>query len=65
MICLNEFNFQTQFIFLSSFSIPVTVANRLKRIQREFLLEGLGEERKFHLVKWGVVCFPVRMGALD
>lgn len=48
--------------FLSLFPIPVTVARRLEKIQREFLWAGMGEERKFHLVKWSVVCSPVRVG---
>lgn len=34
--------------FLSLFPIPVTVARRLERIQREFLWAGMGEERKLH-----------------
>jgi hypothetical protein len=50
--------------FLSLFPIPVTVARRLEKIQREFLWAGMGEERKFHLVKWSVVCSPVRVGGL-
>ncbi|XP_022867983.1 uncharacterized protein LOC111387641 [Olea europaea var. sylvestris] len=51
--------------FLSLFPIPGTMENRLERIQREFLWAGLGEERKFHLINWSVVCSSIRMGALE
>uniref|UniRef100_A0A2N9ED53 Reverse transcriptase domain-containing protein n=1 Tax=Fagus sylvatica TaxID=28930 RepID=A0A2N9ED53_FAGSY len=36
--------------FLSLFPIPVGVAQRLEKIQRDFLWSGVGEEFKFHLV---------------
>ena len=38
--------------FLSLFPIPVGVARKLEKIQRDFLLSGLGEEFKYHLVSW-------------
>jgi hypothetical protein len=36
--------------YLSLFPIPVSVAKKLERLQREFLWSGLGDETKFHLV---------------
>jgi len=39
-----------------SFSIPVNVAKRLERLQREFLWSGMGDEVKFHLVNWHRIC---------
>jgi hypothetical protein len=36
--------------FLSFFPIPVGVANRIDKVQQDFLWSGLGDESKFHLV---------------
>jgi hypothetical protein len=36
--------------YLSMFPVPVSVAKKLERLQREFLWNGLGDETKFHLV---------------
>ncbi|KAG7955591.1 hypothetical protein I3843_11G080000 [Carya illinoinensis] len=49
--------------FLSLFSIPANVAFRLEKLQRDFLWGGLGEEYKFHLVKWKRDVALSRMGA--
>ncbi|KAG2673573.1 hypothetical protein I3760_13G098900 [Carya illinoinensis] len=43
--------------FLPLFPIPANVALCLEKLQRDFLLGGVGEEFKFHLVKWEKVCF--------
>ena len=50
--------------FLSLFPIPVFVAKRIEKIQRDFLWKGLGEEFKFHLVKWDAICSPCMNGGL-
>ena len=61
--------------FLSLFPIPASVANRIKKLQlnflwgglgdeMEFLMSGLGDEPKFHLVKWAIVCTPLSFGGL-
>jgi hypothetical protein len=38
--------------YLSLFLIPVSVAKKLERLQREFLWSGMGDETKLHLVNW-------------
>uniref|UniRef100_A0A2N9JAL9 Reverse transcriptase domain-containing protein n=1 Tax=Fagus sylvatica TaxID=28930 RepID=A0A2N9JAL9_FAGSY len=50
--------------FLSLFPIPVKVASRIDKIQRDFLWGGMGEGKKFHLVNWAQVCQPVHLGGL-
>jgi hypothetical protein len=50
--------------FLSLFPIPSSVAKRIKKIQRDFLWGGIGEEFKYHLVNWRTVCTPLPMGGL-
>jgi hypothetical protein len=49
---------------LSLFPIPSRVANRLERLQRNFLWGGSNEKNKFHLVKWLLVCSPSQKGGL-
>jgi hypothetical protein len=49
---------------LSMFPIPLKVANRLEKIQRDFLWGGIGDEAKFHLVKWNRICTPLHSGGL-
>jgi hypothetical protein len=50
--------------YLSLFSIPVSVAKRLERFQREFLWSGMGDEAKFYLVNWHRICTPIKEGGL-
>uniref|UniRef100_A0A2N9H161 Reverse transcriptase zinc-binding domain-containing protein n=1 Tax=Fagus sylvatica TaxID=28930 RepID=A0A2N9H161_FAGSY len=50
--------------FLSLFPIPAGVANRLEKLQRDFLWSGLGSEFKYHLVSWPKICEPVCSGGL-
>lgn len=50
--------------FLSVFVMPASVRNRLEMLERDFLWEGQGEERKYHLVKWDKVCSVLRVGGL-
>jgi hypothetical protein len=50
--------------FLSVFPIPVSMVNRLEKLQRDFLWGGLNEETKVHLVKWAKICSPMQDGDL-
>ena len=50
--------------FLSLFPIPASVANRIARLQQDFLWGGLGDEPKFHLVDWSTVCTPLASSGL-
>ena len=43
--------------FLSLFPIPVKVANRMEKLQRDFLWSGI-DAPKISLVKWAKVCMP-------
>ena len=46
--------------YLSLFTIPSHVANKIKKIQRDFLWE----DSKVHLVGWDKVCAPKANGGL-
>ena len=50
--------------FLSLFPIPASVANRIARLQRDFLWGGLEDEPKFHLVDWSTMCTLLSSGGL-
>ena len=50
--------------YLSLFPIPRSVALRIDKIQRDFLWDGIGEGKKFHLVNWNQVCQPLKSGGL-
>uniref|UniRef100_A0A2N9IM18 Reverse transcriptase domain-containing protein n=1 Tax=Fagus sylvatica TaxID=28930 RepID=A0A2N9IM18_FAGSY len=50
--------------FLSLFTIPVSVARRIEKLQRNFLWGGMGDAPKYHLVSWDQVCSPIPYGGL-
>ncbi|KAG6698035.1 hypothetical protein I3843_08G001900 [Carya illinoinensis] len=50
--------------FLSLFQVLAGVANRLEKIFRDFLWGGLEDTRKFHLIKWNIVCTHLSCGGL-
>ena len=49
---------------LSLFRMPVSIATRLEKIQREFLWSGDSLARKTHLVNWKTVCTAKKKGGL-
>nr|CAN82775.1 hypothetical protein VITISV_000481 [Vitis vinifera] len=49
---------------MSLFRMPKSVANRLEKLQRDFLWGGGSLERKVHLIKWEVVCTQKEKGGL-
>jgi hypothetical protein len=50
--------------FLSLFPILASVASRIKKLHRDFLWGGIGEEFKYHLVNWSMICSPILEGGL-
>jgi hypothetical protein len=42
--------------FMSLFLLPTNVANRIEKLQRDFLWGGLGDEFKYHPISWTKVC---------
>jgi hypothetical protein len=50
--------------FLSLLPLLVSVAIRMDKIQRDLLWEGMGEEKKYHLVNWNQICQTIRSGGL-
>ena len=50
--------------FISLFVIPIRVAARLEKIQRDFLWEGGGLVNKPHLVKRSIFCMEKQKGGL-
>jgi hypothetical protein len=40
------------------------VANRIEKLQRNFLWDGVGDVFKFHLVSWSNSCSPMSFGGL-
>jgi hypothetical protein len=50
--------------YLSLFPIRMGVANRLDKLQRNFLWGGIGDVAKFHLVNWNRICTPLQSSGL-
>ena len=49
---------------MSMVRMPVAMAKRLEKLQRNFLWGGGALEKKAHLVNWEVVCSGKRLGGL-
>ena len=50
--------------FLSILPMLGKVANRMGKLQRNFLWSGINGDSKFHLMKWAKVCKPMQVGGL-
>ena len=53
-----------QVVQFVSFHYSVGVANRLERLQNEFLWGGTKDEIKFHLVNWARICTLIKSRGL-
>ena len=49
---------------LSLFPIPMGIASRIEKLQRDFLWDGFEDKSKFHLVNWKKACLPLQSGGL-
>ena len=50
--------------FMSIFKMPVRVANRLEKLQRDFFRGDGHENKKVHLINWDMVCKSKKNGGL-
>ena len=50
--------------YLSLIPIPISVARRIEKLDRDFLWGGLGDEHKYHLVNWKHICDSIQYGGL-
>ena len=50
--------------FLSFFKCPIRVVRRIEKLQRDFLWNDHVDKRKYHLVRWDLVCIPIDQGGL-
>eukprot|EP00268_Persea_americana_P058902 TRINITY_DN7173_c0_g1_i2.p1 TRINITY_DN7173_c0_g1~~TRINITY_DN7173_c0_g1_i2.p1 ORF type:complete len:258 (-),score=28.56 TRINITY_DN7173_c0_g1_i2:2111-2884(-) len=50
--------------YLSILNCPISVINKIEKLQWDFLWQGRCEERKFHLVDWSLVCSSKMEGGL-
>ncbi|KAK2656705.1 hypothetical protein Ddye_009757 [Dipteronia dyeriana] len=50
--------------FISIFKIPASVANKVEKLQRDFLWGDGRNKRKIHYVKWSDVCKKKAIGGL-
>ena len=61
---LKSMLFSLSTYFLSLFTIPKHVAERIEKLQCNFLWGGLGDGFKHHLVGWNIVCSLLANGGL-
>lgn len=44
--------------FLLIFKVPIKMANKIEKLQRDFLWSSIGESKRDHLARWDLVCKP-------
>ena len=49
---------------MSIYLLPKTIVKALDKQRRTFFWQGGGTKKKYHLVKWDVICFSKRKGGL-
>jgi hypothetical protein len=49
---------------MSVYLIPKSTVNQLDKIRRKFFWQGGGTKRKYHLVKWEIICKSKKKGGL-
>lgn len=50
--------------YLSFFKCPKSVVHQIEKLQRDFLSNDHVDDRKYHLVRWDLVCKPIEQGGL-
>ena len=50
--------------FMSLHIMPTSMANKIERLQRDFLWGCDGEVKRYHLVAWESICRPIESGGL-
>jgi len=55
----------SSFIYhMSIYLLPKTIVESLDKQRRTFFWQGGGTKRKYHLVRWGVICLSKKKGGL-
>ena len=59
-------NLSSSFIYhMSIYLLPKTITNKLDSQRRSFLWQGGSQKKKYHLVKWSVICKSKQKGGLS
>lgn len=51
--------------FLSLFTIPASVVNRMETIFKRFIWNDGSDHNRYHLMDWNTCCTPLNNGGLD
>ena len=64
VVLINSSLFSTFIYHMSLYLLPKTVINELDKQRKNFIWQGGGQKRKYHLVKWEVICKSKKKGGL-